>query len=61
MAGRAHLRIFPSECGRIEARSVRIEASASQCRVTGKAITLGMTRDAALQVLSGCLTMAQQK
>src|SRR5918995_2335813 len=61
MAGSAHLRIFPSECSRIEAWAVRVEASASQRRMAGQTVALGMTCDAALQILPCRLAMAQQK
>lgn len=61
MAGRAHLRILPSERGRIEPWPVRTEASASERRMAGETVALRMTRDATLQILPRRLTVAQEK
>ena len=61
MARGAHLGILPPQRGRIESRAMRIEAATPQGRVTGETVSLGMTCDAALEILSCRLTMAQQK
>ena len=61
MAGRAHLSIFPTQCGRIKPWAVRIEAPASKCRMAGETVPFRMTRNAAFQVLSRRLTVPQEK
>ena len=61
VAGRAHLRVLPPERRRIETRTVGVEPAASQRRVAGETVTLGMAGDAALEILSRRLAVAQQE
>jgi len=61
MAGGAGLGVLPPECSGIEARTVRIEAPASQRRVAGKTVSLGMAGDAAFQVLARGLSMIEEE
>jgi hypothetical protein len=56
-----HLRVLPPERCRIEARTMGVEPAASHRRVTGETVTLGMAGDAALEVLSRRLAVAQQE
>jgi hypothetical protein len=61
VTGGTHLRVLPPERRRIEARTMRVEPAASQRRVAGETVTLGMAGDAALEVLSRRLAVAQQE
>ena len=56
-----HLRVLPPERRRIETRTVGVEPAASQRRVAGETVTLGMAGDAALEILSRRLAVAQQE
>ncbi len=61
MADSTRLSILPSQRGRIEPGPMGVEATAAECRMAGKTITFRMTGDAALEILSCCLTMPQEK
>src|SRR5688572_10987039 len=61
MASGTHLRVLAPECRRIEAGSMRIEATATLGRVAAEAVPFGVTGDAALQVLARRLPVTQQK
>jgi hypothetical protein len=57
---RTHLRVLPPERRGIESGTVRIEPSSPLSRVTGETVPLGMAGDAALEILSRRLAVAQQ-
>jgi len=61
VTGRAHRWVLAAERSRIEAGTVRVEAPAAHGRVAGEAVSLGMTGDAAFQVLARGLPMVEQK
>jgi hypothetical protein len=58
---RTHLRVLPPEGCRIEAWTMGVEPAASQRRVAGETVPLGVARHAALEVLSRRLTVAQEE
>ena len=61
MAGGAGLGVLPPECSGVETRTVGIEAP-TPCRgVAGKAVSLGMTGDTALQILAGGLSVIKEE
>ena len=61
MARRAHGWVLAAEGLRVEARTVGVEPSAALRGVAGQTVPLGVTRNAALQILAGRLTMVQKK
>ena len=61
MAGCTSLGVLPSERSGIETRTVGIEPPASQGRVAGEAVSLGMAGYAALEILSSRLAVAQDE
>ena len=61
MAGGAGLRVLPLQRRRIESRTVRIEPPPPLSRVAGKTVPLGVAGDAALEILSRRLAVAQQE
>lgn len=58
---RTHLRVLPPERRRIEPRTMGVEPPPAQSRVAGETVTLGMAGDAALEILSRRLAVAQQE
>ena len=61
MAHGAHLRVLARESLGIEARPVRVEATAARRRVTGKAIAFGVTADAGFEALSRGTAVADEE
>jgi hypothetical protein len=61
MARGAHLGILAPEGRRVETGTMRVEPAASDRGVAGKAVTLGMARDAAFEVLSCSLAVSQEE
>jgi hypothetical protein len=61
VAGSAHLRVLALEARSVKPGSVRIESPSPLGRVTGQAVTLGVTADARLQALSRGLAVPQEK
>ncbi len=60
MAGSTRLGILALQRP-VKAGSVRIESPSPQGRVAGETVPLGMTGDAALEILSRRLAVAQEK
>ena len=56
-----HRGILAAEGLRVEPGAVRVEIAASNSGVAGETVPLGMTGDAALQILTSGLTMVQKE
>jgi len=61
VTGCARLGVLAAECLGIEPRAMGAESAAAQGRVAAEAVALGMTGDAALQILPRRLAVPQEK
>jgi hypothetical protein len=57
----ARLGILALECRGVETRPVGVEPPATLCRMASEAVTLGMARDTALEVLPSSLPVSQHE
>ena len=61
MTGGAGLGVLPLQRRRIESGTVRIEPPSALSRVAGQTVPLGMAGDAALEILSSGLAVAEKE